>query len=221
VLTAALPCYVIGESCVSENYLRIERELTQKRFDWSIFILQTGDGQPYRRYVLEPRKRFDEKRRLQFLQIFNPNRQYNKHIPGYRYGMSVVYEPRQFHSNDGFPVIAGLDGQDDGAVPDATYGDDNDVTDLAAYTTSTPAPQPLLSPEPHHGLDIAPAPVVAPVPIVLPTPKDESDTRIPQRAKAIPKPEREISKNARGKYECTWQGCSESVREFNRKCEWS
>lgn len=191
--------------------------MTKKRFDWSIVILQSPvDGSSFRRYVIEPNKRSNEKLRLQFMQVFNANRHYNKNISGYKYVMSVVYEPRQFHSSDGYPVITGLDGQDDGAAPDATYGDDNDVTDLAAYTPNT---QPLLSPEPH--LEIVPVSVAPQAPVALPTPKEESDTRIPQRAKAIPKPEREISKNARGKYECTWQACSESVREFNRKCEWS
>lgn len=41
-----------------------------------------------------------------------------------------------------------------------------------------------------------------------------------QRVKSIPKPEREPTKNLTGKFICTWEGCQEEVREFNRKCEW-
>lgn len=42
----------------------------------------------------------------------------------------------------------------------------------------------------------------------------------PVRTKHIPKPEREVQKQADGKYYCTFPGCVEEVQVFNRKCEW-
>jgi hypothetical protein len=54
----------------------------------------------------------------------------------------------------------------------------------------------------------------------LPT-KEESDAPSPGRSKPIPKPDREVTKGEDGRYVCTWVGCTEEVRTFNRKCEWS
>jgi hypothetical protein len=39
------------------------------------------------------------------------------------------------------------------------------------------------------------------------------------RIKPIPKPERNVVKNARGYWECTWPNCNEDTKEFSRKCE--
>ncbi|KAH7356931.1 putative zinc finger protein GLI2 [Rhexocercosporidium sp. MPI-PUGE-AT-0058] len=51
--------------------------------------------------------------------------------------------------------------------------------------------------------------------------KDESDAPSPGRSKPIPKPDREVTKGDDGRFICTWVGCAEDVRTFNRKCEWS
>lgn len=52
--------------------------------------------------------------------------------------------------------------------------------------------------------------------------KEDSPTATtPSRIKAIPKPDREVTKNIEGKFVCTWPGCSEDIREFGRKCEWN
>jgi len=51
--------------------------------------------------------------------------------------------------------------------------------------------------------------------------KEESDAPSPGRSKPIPKPDREVTKGDDGRYVCTWVGCIEEVRTFNRKCEWS
>ncbi|KAL2073455.1 hypothetical protein VTL71DRAFT_10779 [Oculimacula yallundae] len=51
--------------------------------------------------------------------------------------------------------------------------------------------------------------------------KEDSDAPSPERLKAIPKPDREVTKGEDGRFICTWIGCNEEVRTFNRKCEWS
>jgi hypothetical protein len=52
-------------------------------------------------------------------------------------------------------------------------------------------------------------------------PKDESDAPSPGRSKPIPKPDREVTKGEDGRFVCNWAGCTEEIRSFNRKCEWS
>ncbi|KAH8671436.1 hypothetical protein BX600DRAFT_459047 [Xylariales sp. PMI_506] len=135
--------------------------------------------------------------------------------------MSVVYEPRQFHHGDTYPAITDLDDHDAGDPTDVRFSDhDVNVTDLTSY--NPPAPGSFPSPEPHHLPEIAPAPATPQAPVTLPTPKDDHhELPTPQRSKPIPKPDRDVKKNAQGKFLCTYPACTEEVREFNRKCEWS
>ena len=49
----------------------------------------------------------------------------------------------------------------------------------------------------------------------------DQDAQSPGRSKAIPKPARAITKNENGRYVCAWVGCTEEVRDFGRRCEWS
>lgn len=51
--------------------------------------------------------------------------------------------------------------------------------------------------------------------------KAESDPSSPGRSRAIPKPDREITKDTDGRFICTWPACTEDTKVFNRKCEWS
>lgn len=51
--------------------------------------------------------------------------------------------------------------------------------------------------------------------------KEESDPPSPGRSKPIPKPDREVTKGPDGRFVCEWPNCTEEVRSFNRKCEWS
>ncbi|KFA63860.1 hypothetical protein S40285_04464 [Stachybotrys chlorohalonatus IBT 40285] len=41
------------------------------------------------------------------------------------------------------------------------------------------------------------------------------------RIKSIPKPDRDVVKQADGKYHCPLEDCKEDVRAFSRKCEWN
>ncbi|TVY49764.1 Zinc finger protein [Lachnellula occidentalis] len=51
--------------------------------------------------------------------------------------------------------------------------------------------------------------------------KEDSDAPSPGRSRPIPKPDREVTKGQDGRFVCTWAACTEDVKSFNRKCEWS
>lgn len=50
--------------------------------------------------------------------------------------------------------------------------------------------------------------------------KSESDAPSPGRSKPVPKPDREVTKDANGRFYCSWAGCTEETKDFGRKCEW-
>ncbi|KAK6074906.1 C2H2 transcription factor [Seiridium cupressi] len=206
---------------VLEHLIAINDKLGRKRLADYRFAWTTSPAfgnQSVRRYILPERLRQDDRTRLLFMQVFNGNRPYNLKLPGYEFKMVQVFEPRQFHTpNDDYQAIAGL-GEDDGVDSLPRFGD-HDITDLAAY--NPPAAPPFPSPEPHHDIDLTSLPAIPEQAATLPTPKDDADIHAAQRSKPIPKPERQVRKNAHGKYECTWTGCTEDVKQFNRKCEWN
>ncbi|CAL3972701.1 unnamed protein product [Diplocarpon coronariae] len=51
--------------------------------------------------------------------------------------------------------------------------------------------------------------------------KDGEEALSPGRSKPVQKPFREETKGDDGRFLCNWVGCTEDVRSFNRKCEWS
>ncbi|KAH6655909.1 hypothetical protein BKA67DRAFT_675913 [Truncatella angustata] len=215
------------DSSVLDHIVAVHEQLAQRSFGDYRFEVATSThfGRPHqarvRRYILPDRLRRDDRARMQFMQVFNSSRSHNSKLQGYEFKMVQVFEPRQFHTpNDDYQAIAGLGDDDDRVGVDSLpqFGD-NDITDLAAY--AGPAPPPFPSPEPHHDLHLPPLPPVPEQPTALPTPKDDLDIHTTQRSKPIPKPDRQVRKNARGKYECTWDACDEKDREFNRKCEWN
>ncbi len=132
--------------------------------------------------------------------------------------MSVVYEPRSFIHDGGYPP---MDDHPDDTTPDPDrFTDPTDavVSELASTVATFTAPhQPFVdTSEPRLEL-----PTVPPAPTTAISPKEDSPTATtPQRIKAIPKPDREVTKNLEGKFVCTWPGCSEEPKEFTRKCEW-
>ncbi|KAI1868823.1 hypothetical protein JX265_006802 [Neoarthrinium moseri] len=226
--TSALP----GPTAVRVNprlkpshMLAVTEQFTKKNIrDYSLDIIpfapSAGHRGYQRRYTLGPRASRNERQRLDFLQVFAPNRPFNQQLPGFASKMEVVpYEPKPFHHSDGYAEIAGLgdhDGDDTGGVGVAF---DQDMTDLATYNPSAAPGFP--SPEPHHGLDLSTSPAASRAPATLPTPKEDNEIHMPQRSKAIPKPERQVRKNAQGMYDCTFEGCLEHPRSFHRRCEWS
>jgi hypothetical protein len=70
----------------------------------------------------------------------------------------------------------------------------------------------------HHGLDTAPEDAIENLPQLQ---ANSTDAPSPGRSKPIPKPDREVTKGDNGRYVCTWVGCTDEVRDFGRKCEWS
>ncbi|CRK38442.1 Cell wall transcription factor ACE2 like protein [Verticillium longisporum] len=152
--------------------------------------------------------------------------------------MSVVYEPRSFMHDPSYPPIgdpdqdhdvdtrlqyaspdvSGLDaynpsasmlGDDRSIISDALGGDGVLVTD-AGELTLPPAP--------------TMATLASQMPETLPSNggKDDLDHGASSlRSKCIPKPDREVHKQADGKFYCTFPGCTEDTQVFGRKCEWS
>ncbi|KAL2160615.1 hypothetical protein VTH06DRAFT_1303 [Thermothelomyces fergusii] len=132
--------------------------------------------------------------------------------------MSVVYEPRNFIHDGSYPP---MDDNHDPSPEADRFTDPADavVNELATTVATFTAPhsQFVDTPEPPR-LDLPAAPSTA----ATSPPKEESpNATTPQRVKAIPKPDREVTRNLEGKFICTWPGCSEEPKEFTRKCEWN
>jgi len=117
--------------------------------------------------------------------------------------MSLSYETRTFPS---YPSMMHEHPQEQ---------DDNDV-----QHHRYPSPPPPLSENPYHPQNIDPTAGINMEMPELPQ-KDESDAPSPGRSRPIPKPDREVTKGEDGRFVCTWAGCTEEVKSFNRKCEWS
>jgi hypothetical protein len=56
--------------------------------------------------------------------------------------------------------------------------------------------------------------------VLAETKSESADPTSPGRSKPILKPEREITKDASGRFYCNWPGCTDPIKEFGRKCEW-
>jgi hypothetical protein len=131
--------------------------------------------------------------------------------------MSVVYEPRSFIHDGGYPP---MDDHHDSTPDTDRFPDPSDavVNELASTVATFTVPHTDFVDTTEPRLDLPTAPPAA-VPTI--TPKEESPTATtPQRSKAVPKPDREVTRNLDGKFICTWPGCAEEPREFIRKCEW-
>ncbi|KAK8040729.1 fungal specific transcription factor [Apiospora marii] len=169
---------------------------------------ESGPIESHRLYKLSVKLRDSEKARLEFMQVFSTNRPYNQRLKKYEFTMSVVgFEPRDFSLGSSYPNISDPSGNDGINSP----FEDDPVHGL-----------PLLpdSPSHHHFGSLPPT---SPQP-VLSAPKSDSAQPADaptSRTKAIPKPDRQAVKNGNGKYICNFPECTEDVKEFGRKCEWS
>jgi hypothetical protein len=84
--------------------------------------------------------------------------------------------------------------------------------------TRYPSPPPPLSENPYNPQQPTETPDSrTDIPV---DPKSESDAPSPGRSKPVPKPDREVTKDANGRFYCSWPNCTEEQREFGRKCEW-
>ena len=136
---------------------------------------------------------------------FSPYPQ-NPHFYPYTAAMSLSYETRTFPD---YPQSTMMHDphqeQDDNSIQHHRY----------------PSPPPPLSENPYNPqtLDATTALAMDEMP-ELPH-KEESDAPSPGRSKPIPKPDRQVTKGDDGRFVCNWTGCTEEIRSFNRKCEWS
>ncbi|KAI2639157.1 hypothetical protein GGS26DRAFT_580800 [Hypomontagnella submonticulosa] len=131
--------------------------------------------------------------------------------------MSVVFKDRDLIASDAYP--AGIDGgqDEDGDSRSVRYSPVPPVH-LLAYgeaedaTLMSPSPNSPGLTSPNHG---PPTP-----PESLPTPVKADGSR-PPRLGPIPKPDHVVTKTRDGKYYCSYAGCTDEVKTFSRKCEWS
>ncbi|KAJ2903016.1 uncharacterized protein MKZ38_010522 [Zalerion maritima] len=129
---------------------------------------------------------------------------------------------------------ATMTGHDDTSVtgPDATsFPDPADVQGLVYHGDSLMGPD-----ETDQHLNLSPTVsvpsslpastalqvgLVAPPAPLSPQRAEPSPSPAPSRAKLLAKPERDATKNLDGKYECSWEGCTEEVKTFSRRCEYN
>ncbi|KAK7973062.1 hypothetical protein PG988_007196 [Apiospora saccharicola] len=200
--------WLARSSDVEHHRYALHEALRAKGIRYTTHTILNGPSDSYRLYRLSEKLRDSEKARLEFMQVFSTNRPYNQRLDNYRFNMSVVgYEPRDFGLGSSYPNISDPSGNDGINSP----FEDDPVNGL-----------PLLPDSPtHHHFGSLPA--TSPQP-VLSAPKSDSaqpaDAPAATRTKAIPKPDREAIK-VNGKYICNFPECTEDVKEFGRKCEWS
>ncbi|KAK3299162.1 uncharacterized protein B0H64DRAFT_415546 [Chaetomium fimeti] len=132
--------------------------------------------------------------------------------------MSVVYEPRSFIHDGGYPP---MDDHHDPSPDADRFTDPTDavVNELATTVATFTAPhsQFVDATEPRLDLPVGPPPATTTTAVK----EDSPIATTPQRIKAIPKPDREVTRNLEGRFICTWPGCAEEPKEFVRKCEWN
>ncbi|PSR80555.1 hypothetical protein BD289DRAFT_373828 [Coniella lustricola] len=145
--------------------------------------------------------------------------------------MSVAYEPRSFHDDNPYAPVGESDHDHDHSDLNKyinTEANVDDMADLAAVAyaqgdSGTPSPfnpadsppttLDLVGPVAPPNVDPANVPIRESSPVLLGIPG--------MRSKPIAKPDRMVTKNEEGLYECRWEDCKEDAKTFHRKCEWS
>lgn len=123
------------------------------------------------------------------------------HPPNIYSNMSLSYESRSFMPESNYPMGMEHQAQEE-------------------MHTRYPSPPPPLSENPYNAPNLE-SPVDDAMENLPNLPSHESDAPSPGRSKPIPKPAREVTKGDNGRYFCSWVGCTEEIRDFARKCEWS
>ncbi|KAK3308950.1 uncharacterized protein B0T15DRAFT_123948 [Chaetomium strumarium] len=124
--------------------------------------------------------------------------------------MSVAYQPRTYFNDGGYPPMDGQQPMDSHPALDNHHPMDGHHQQLPAAASE----------EGRHA-DTGDALVNVLTNAATTTPEDEPATAVTApRRKAIPKPDREVTRNASGMFVCTWPDCSDQIKEFKRRCEW-
>lgn len=132
----------------------------------------------------------------------------NNHSSRPNNNMSLSYESRTFMPDTQYPMQMAHETQEqDDFKPhdEPHYPSPPPAMSENPYTTHT---QPMTETPDHTSLELPELP------------KDEEEAPSPGRSKPVPKPDREITKDINGRFYCNWPGCTEEVKDFNRKCEW-
>lgn len=159
--------------------------------------------------------------------------------------MSVAYEPRNFIHDGSYPPI----GDDHDHTMDQRFTDSDVAEQLSHYTTEASLlpddrgvsvgalgedrgmmPEDAAAVQEATRLDLGHPAFQSPLQVAMQGPTLESladDDLSPgvgsppsNRIKPIPKPDRDVVKQADGKFHCPLDDCKEDLRAFARKCEW-
>ncbi|KAJ1326608.1 zinc finger protein 143/76 [Microdochium nivale] len=223
---------------VAQHTAALAEALRYKNVAFALRLERSPQGGLHRLYTLAPRLRDHNRSRLDFLFAFSPNRPFNRALKDYHHTMSVVsfYEPKGLQQADVLYPSSISDGAHQNSPPASTttsrrgpgalqsgrFSPLQDMHDLEAYNDEPTLLDPS-SPPPSIPFLGPPTPEDAlPTPPSMPKSRTgSSGSPVPSRMKPIPKPDREVMKSRDGKYRCTTAGCSDEIREFSRKCEWS
>ncbi|KAI8962685.1 hypothetical protein F5Y11DRAFT_365634 [Daldinia sp. FL1419] len=211
-------CFISGQHHVENNKTAIDQQLKYRSIPYDLVIARPVEGSGIcRQYALQQKDRFNHRVRLEFLQVFTANRTYNRNLPGYSFRMSVVFKDRVVLPSGPYP--SGIDGRQD-SEGENRFSPGSSIHGLVVYSGGED--QVLLPVSPSsNGLD-SPSPFEPPLspPESLSTPGHRHQAR-PPRTGPIVKPNRIATKNREGKFVCTFPGCTDDVKIFGRKCEWS
>ncbi|KAI0108211.1 hypothetical protein F4814DRAFT_48985 [Daldinia grandis] len=207
-----------GFHFVKNHVAAIHKHLRNRSIDYDYAIAEPVEGPGIcRQYTLKQKDRFNDRVRLEFLQVFTANRPYNRQLPDYFITMSVVFKDRAVLPSGPYPP--GIDGRQD-QEGESRFSPGPSIHGLVGYSAGEE--QVLLPVSPSsNGLD-SPSPFDQPLspPESLSTPGHRHHTR-PPRLGPIVKPNRIANKNREGKFVCSFAGCTDDVKVFGRKCEWS
>ncbi|KAI9643834.1 hypothetical protein NHQ30_007185 [Ciborinia camelliae] len=129
----------------------------------------------------------------------------NYHAARPNNNMSLSYESRTYMADTQYPMQMAHETQEQ---------DEFKAHDEPHY----PSPPPPMSENPYTAQSMTADPDHT---LELPELPKEEDAPSPGRSKPVPKPDREITKDANGRFYCSWPGCTEETKDFVRKCEWS
>lgn len=131
--------------------------------------------------------------------------------------MSVAYDPKSFIHEGAYPPL-GDDRDNDTESDHQERLTDNDVAEQLQRYTNEVMGADLLG----ETISIDP-PEFVPPPVVEQLPSDTASASPQPDARKVvrpPKPDRQVTKKADGKYHCSREDCQEPVKAFLRRCEW-